>query len=132
MKTDTGSQLDASNYQEVVYNWDAGSHDILGTSPDVFVARIRTDLADFFDASRDPASRSVIAFRESVSGLLTDENLLATATERDNMWSDSLDSITTPDGETNLRVNPVLGVLRHFLWIADVFHSVPSASVLIR
>lgn len=131
MNTGTGSQLDSSNHQEVIYTWDAGSQDILGTSPDAIVARIRSDFEKFFDARRDPASRSVIEFRDSVSELLRDENLLSPDLP-ETLWSDSLDVVTTPDGELNLRVNTVLGVLRHFLWIADVFHSVPSASVLIR
>lgn len=136
--TETGTRVLSSDYQEKIYTWDTGSHDVLGVTPTEVSERIRNAFTPYFDAASAPSKRSVVEFRRTVSDLL---GYLSRRTAPDGSdvdsapnpdWSESQDSVITVDGERRLRVNTALGVLRHCLWVAEVFSSVPDASVLLR
>lgn len=123
METESGAPLHSGDHQEEIYRWDTGPHE-----PAI---DFRKSLEPFFDERISPEDRSVAAFRHAVSSLFS-RVVPSDAKEAASMWADSQDTVTTSEGETNLRVNVTLGALRQFLWVAEVFSSVPDASVLLR
>lgn len=136
--TETGTRLLSSDYQEEIYTWDTGSHDVLGATPTEVSERIGRAFAPYFDAASAPSKRSVFGFRRTVLDLLDFLSRRAAPAEsdaasaRNTDWSESQDPVVTGDGERSLRVNTALGILRHCLWVAEVFSSVPGASILLR
>ena len=134
----TGKRILPSDYQEEIYTWDTGSHDLFGLLPVEVSERVHDAFAPFLDSKRAPSERSVLEFRRIVLGLLDRLFGCAPSVEQEGSlvasagWSESQDTVVTVDGEMNLRVNTPLGVLRHYLWIAEVFSSIPGASVLLR
>ena len=123
METKSGAPLDSDNHQEEIYRWDTGPHE-----PAI---DFRKSLGPFFDETRQPRDRSVAAFGDAVSSLFGQE-VPSDAKDAASLWSDSQDTVVTSEGEMNLRVNATLSTMRHFLWVAEVFSSVPEASVLLR
>lgn len=123
METKSGAPLHSGNHQEEIYRWDTGPHE-----PAI---DFRNSLGPFFDERTPPRDRSVAAFRDAVS-LLFGQEVPSDAKDAASLWSDSQDTVATSEGEMNLRVNATLGTLRQFLWVAQVFSSVPEASVLLR
>ena len=122
------SPLDLSNVLEQIYVWDAGPHDILGTSMPQIGERIGSELLERFASEYPPSKRKISHFQQVLEQLLRDPDL-----QSNTYWSDCWETVTIGNGETlNLRANIILTVLRHFLWVARVFGQVPKASVLIR
>ena len=122
------SPLDLSNVLEQIYVWDAGPHDILGTSMPQIGERIGSDLLERFAPEYPPSERKISHFQQVLEQILGDLDL-----QSNTYWSDCRETVMTGNGETlNLRANIILTVLRHFLWVARVFGQFPKASVLIR
>ena len=118
--------LDGSAVLEQLYAWDPGPHDFALSSSPVATQRITDCLLLPFGEHHPPAKRAVRRFLQSVTELLVDSEV-----QSGTHWSDCEDTVPG-DAESNLRINAVLGVLRHLLWIARVYAEVPAASVLIR
>ena len=121
------SLLDGSALLEQIYTWDAGLHDLSGSCNKAVAELIEKRLLHRFSQGEAPAQRGVRRFHGVVSELLGDLRVRA-----GTFWSDSPDTVTTSGEELNLRANVALGVLRHFLWVAEVYADVPRASVLLR
>lgn len=119
--------LDGSAVLEQLYAWDPGPHDYALSASSEVTRRINDGLLQPFGEHHPPQERRVRRFLDAVKELLDDSDMQA-----GTYWSDCEDTVVAGETELNLRVNAVLGVLRHLQWIAQVYAEVPDASVLIR
>ncbi|MDQ1316478.1 MAG: hypothetical protein QG588_125 [Candidatus Poribacteria bacterium] len=125
---DHSSTFEPDRLQEQIYVWDPGPTDIFVGVDKELSNKFHEMLIDKFAQHLEPGERNITLFSEVISNLKLELEKVSYCS-----WSTFDQTVEINQGdEIYLPVNTALALLNHLQWIAQIFHHVPGASVIIR